>query len=194
MPKSLSRTVLLVSGLAIFAAYSAVLADAPTIDLNHTSAHFSAKHLLISTVQGDIPVKSVTVALGADNVPTTVMATLDLTKIDTHNDDRDKDLRSERFFNVQQYPDMTFKSTEITAQSGGNFTMQGDLTMRGVTKPVTLNGNVVGTAKDNKGRTHVGYAATGTVDRTQWAVGQAVPSAVVGNHIAITIEAEAILQ
>ena len=131
--------------------------------------------------------------LAADNIPTSVEATLDLTKIDTHNDQRDSDLRSDKFLNVQQFPEMTFKSTKITPQSGGNFVMNGDLTIHGVTKPVTVNGNVVGKVTDQRGKTHVGYAASVTLDRTQWGIGANVPPAIVGTEINITIEAEAIL-
>jgi polyisoprenoid-binding protein YceI len=189
----LPRVALIAAAATTLLAYTPAQADAPALDPNHTSAHFSAKHLLISTVQGDIPVKSVKVTLGPDNVPTSVEATLDATKIDTHNDMRDGDLRGDRFLNVQQFPEITFKSTKIVPQSGGNFVMNGDLTIHGVTKPVSVNGNVVGSVKDNKGKTHVGYAASLTLDRTQWGVGANVPPAIVSTDINITIEAEAIL-
>ena len=163
------------------------------IDLNHTSAHFAAKHLLISTVQGFVPIKSVTATFGKDNVPASVEALLDLSKIDTHNERRDNDLRSQRFLDVEQYPEMTFKSTKIVPGKRGHFTMEGTLTLRGVTKSVSVDGNVVGAIKDDKGRTHIGYAATTTIDRTQWGVGSTIPAAIVGNDIQITIEAEAII-
>jgi polyisoprenoid-binding protein YceI len=192
MPR-LSRALLIAAAASFFAAAPAARAEDVSIDPNHTSAHFAAKHLLISTVQGDIPVKSVKVTLASNNIPTSVEATLDLTKIDTHNDQRDSDLRSDKFLNVQQFPEMTFKSAKITPQSGGNFVMNGDLTIRGVTKPVSVSGNVVGTVKDGKGKTHVGYAASLTLDRTQWGIGANVPPEVVSTSINITIEAEAIL-
>jgi polyisoprenoid-binding protein YceI len=147
---------------------------------------------LISTVEGTIPVKSVTVTVDSTKIPTAITAVMDLTKLDTHNDQRDSDLRSDKFFNVQQFPDMTFKSTKITG-SGTTFVMNGDLTFHGVTKPITVNGTVNGTITDSRGRTHVGYTATATVDRTQWGIGPAYPQAVVNNTVAITIEAEAIL-
>jgi polyisoprenoid-binding protein YceI len=189
----LTRAVLIAAALFVWAAPAVRADETPSIDPNHTSAHFAAKHLLISTVQGDIPVKSVKVTLAADNIPTSVEATLDLTKIDTHNDQRDSDLRSDKFLNVQQFPEMTFKSTKIVPQSGGNFVMNGELTIHGVTKPVSVNGNVVGSVKDGRGRTHVGYAASVTLDRTQWGIGAGVPPEVVGTNINVTIEAEAIL-
>ena len=191
---SISRLGLIAAAAAMFfAAAPRVSVDAASIDLDNTQARFTAKHLLISTVQGFIPIKSVQIALGTNNVPTSIQAALDLSKLNTSNDQRDGDLRSDQFFDVQRFPTMTFASTKITPQSGGSFIMAGNLTMHGVTKPVTLNGTVGATIKDSQGKTHVGYTATGTVDRTQWGVGSGYPDAIVGNAISITIAAEAIL-
>ena len=164
-----------------------------TIDLNHTAAHFAAKHLVISTVQGSIPVKDVKLGLGAGFVPTSLEATLDLTKVDTHNERRDNDLRSDRFFDASKYPEMTFKSTKIVPGKGGAFTMDGILTMHGVSKPLTVNADVEGSIKDNQGRTHVGYSAAASVDRLEWGVGSGIPTTVVGQSIVVTIEAEVIV-
>ena len=167
---------------------------AATVDLVHTSTTFSAKHLLISNVAGYIPVTSAKVELGAGNVPTAVEAAMDLTKIDTHNDRRDNDLRSERFLDASKYPEMIFKSTKISPGKAGNFVMDGDLTIRGVTKPVVVNGTVSESIKDDRGRTHTGYTATATIDRTQWGVGASIPPQIVGHAVVITIEAEVIQQ
>ena len=186
-------TALAIAGLILLPGSVVVAQSAVTIDLNHTSTTFSAKHLLISNVAGYIPVTSAKVELGKGNVPTSVEAVMDLTKIDTHNDRRDNDLRSDRFLDVAKFPEMTFKSTKIVAQKGGNFVMNGDLTIRGTTKPVVVNGVVSESIKDDKGRTHVGYTASTIIDRTQWGVGSVIPPQIVGNNIVITIEAEAIL-
>lgn len=169
------------------------LADTPVdVDLNHTSATFSVKHLTISTVTGVIPVTSVKVSEGADHLPTAVEAVLDLTKINTQSDKRDADLRSEHWFDVAKYPNLTFKSTKITATGGGNFTMTGDMTAHGITKPVTLTCTLNGTIKDGRGRTHAGYDATTTVDRTQWAIGAGYAPLIAGNTITIKLEVETI--
>ncbi len=187
-----SRAALIAAAALFLAVAPALGAGEPTMDPNHTQTHFAVKHLLISTVEGTIPIKSVTVALNSSKIPTSVTAVMDLTKIDTHNDQRDSDLRSDKFFNVTQFPEMTFKSTSITG-SGTAFVMNGDLTFHGVTKPIVVNGTVNGTITDSKGRTHVGYTATATVDRTLWGIGPGYPQAVVANSVLITIEAEAIL-
>jgi len=187
----LTRAAAIAAALLLTAA-PAVRADEPTMDPNHTQAHFAVRHLLISTVEGTIPIKSVEVSFSSSKIPTSITAVMDLTKIDTHNDQRDSDLRSDKFFNVTQFPEMTFKSTSITG-SGTTFVVNGDLTFHGVTKPIVVNGTVNGTVTDSRGRTHVGYAATATIDRTQWGIGPGYPQAVVANSVAITIEAEAIL-
>lgn len=191
MTKTVRAAVMTAAALLIGIMTSGVQA-ATSIDPNHTQTHFTAKHLLISTVEGFVPVTSVEVTLGSDNVPTAVEAVMDLSKINTNNDQRDRDLRSDRFLDVEKYPEMTFKSTSITPGANNTFVMNGDLTIHGVTKPVVVNCTIGGTVKDNQGRTHIGYAASTTIDRTQFGVGTGVPSAVVGNTIAITIEAEAI--
>lgn len=169
------------------------IADTPVdVDLGHTSATFSLKHLTISTVTGVIPVTSVKVSEGADHVPTAVEAVLDLTKINTQNDKRDTDLKSEHWFDVAKYPNLTFKSTKITPTGGGNFTMNGDMTAHGITKPVTLTCTLNGTIKDGRGRTHAGYDATTTVDRTQWVLGPGYAPLIAGNTITIKLEVETI--
>lgn len=165
-----------------------------TLDPNHTTTNFAAKHLLISTVQGNIPVKSASLTLGEDNIPKSVEAVMDLTKVDTRNEKRDDDLRSDKFFDVAHFPEMTFKSTKITPQSTSTFLMIGDLTIHGITKPIAVNGTLDGTVKDKAGHTHIGYAAGATIDRRDWGIGANVPSGIVGDDITITIEAEAIVQ
>ena len=178
----------------LLASTPAALGEPTALDLNHTSTYFTAKHLLISSVPGYIPVTSAKMELASGNIPSSIEAVMDLNKIDTHNERRDNDLRSERFLDVARYPEMTFKSTKITPGKRGTFTVNGDLTIRGVTKPVVLSGSVSEAIKDDKGRTHVGYAANSTIDRTEWGIGATIPPAIVSKEIAINIEAEAILQ
>ena len=189
-----AATLAFVCGIWLATASFAAAQTAVHLDPNHTTTNFSAKHLLISTVQGNIPVKSASIELGENDVPTAVEAVMDMTKIDTRNQKRDDDLRSDRFLDVAQYPEMTFKSTKVAPGSNGQFTMDGLLTIRGVAKPVVLSGVVNGAIKDKQGRTHVGYAASTTIDRTQFGVGADVPAAIVSDQISITIEAEAIIQ
>ena len=176
-------------------AFSGTLASAQApfvVDRAHTSASFSVSHLTLTTVTGSVALKEVTIAgAGPDRVPSSIVADFDLKTIDTHEDTRDADLRSDHWFDIAKYPDMIFKSAKITGDVKA-MTILGDLSFHGVTKPVALTGKYIGSVVDGKGRTHVGYRATTTFDRTQWGIGSNFPSAIVGNDITVKIEAEAI--
>jgi polyisoprenoid-binding protein YceI len=130
--------------------------------------------------------------LGPDHALKTVGATLDLSTIDTHQSQRDNDLHSARWFDVATYPIMTFKSTSIAAGPNGTTNVTGDLTFHGITKPVTLATTFTGTVKDMKGRTHDGFSATATVDRTAWNLGPGFPPAIVGNAVTIDLQLDVI--
>lgn len=186
----LSRVALL-----LLAASFATAAGAATlaVDPPHTSATFSARHLLLTTVSGSILPTTVKIVLAQGNAPASAEATFDLNTIDTRSSDRDSDLKSDHWFAVAQYPMMTFKSTHVTApDASGAFTIDGDLTFHGVTKPVSLAAKIDGEIKDSRGRIHVGYSATATVNRRDWNLGLSYPSAVVGDEVTITIQLEAI--
>jgi polyisoprenoid-binding protein YceI len=163
-----------------------------TIDPNHTSATFSVKHLTISTVSGKIGIKDATISIAPDDTLTSAKAELDLSTIDTQVADRDDDLKSDRWFAIAKYPTMTFQSTKITGDKSA-LTVAGNLTFLGKTNPVTLTAAYQGSIKDPRGRTHIGYVATGIVDRSLWDLGPNFPAAVVANQITITIELEAIV-
>lgn len=162
------------------------------VDRAHTTASFSVSHLTLTTVAGSVAIKEITLdGIGPDRLPTSIAADFDLKTIDTREADRDNDLRSDHWFDTAKYPDMIFKSSKITGDAKA-MTIAGDLTYHGVTKPVTLAGTYVGSIVDGKGRTHVGYNATTTFDRTQWGLGTGFPSAIVGNDITVKIDVEAV--
>jgi len=170
---------------------SAVARADVSVDPPHTSVAFSVKHLTLTTVSGTIGVKSASIGVGADDVLTSAVATLDLSTIDTKVGDRDNDLRSDHWFDVAKYPLLTFKSTKIGGDKNA-MKVTGDLTFHGITNPVTLDAKYEGSVKDDKGRTHRGYSATGVIDRTKWNLGNNYPAIVVGNDVTITINLEAV--
>ena len=183
--------LLAVAAAALFMSQApASAADIP-VDPAHTSATFSVKHLTLTTISGTIGVKDASIAIAPGDVLTSAKATLDVATIDTKFPDRDADLKSDHWFNVAADPTMTFVSTRITGDKA-NMTILGNLTFHGKTNPVTLVAKFEGSVKDQKGRTHVGYSATGTIDRTQWGVGTSYPPAIVGDDITLTIEVEAV--
>lgn len=191
MPRIL---VLTVACLAL--ATAPALAESYVADVGHTSAEFAVTHLALSRVKGTIPVKSATIvtAPGKD-VPTDVEAVLDLTGIDSHNDRRDNDLKSDHWLDIAKYPTIAFKSTSITAAADGTITMLGNLTIHGTTKPVTLIAHLEGKGKDARGNDRVAYTAQGKIDRRDFGItDQASPGGnlVVGNDIAISLEIEGV--
>jgi polyisoprenoid-binding protein YceI len=161
-----------------------------SVDPVHSSAQFTARHFGIVPVIGTIPIKNATVKLSeGSQIPVAVSASLDPTQLDTHDSRRDDDLRSPHFFDVATQPAMTFASTNITASDPKHFTIEGNLTMHGQTHPVTLIAEVVASGKSPRGRDIIAYAATATIDRTQW--GMTYGPMIVSNNVDISLNIEA---
>src|ERR1700736_2389556 len=141
-----------------------------TMDANHSAITFAIRHLGLSKVRGRFRVFDVFLDIGPSASEFEVVANIDLASIDTSNSDRDAHLRSTDFFNVDQHPTMTFRSTRIEPVDDG-YTMIGDLTLNGITRSVTLdvesNGLVVVPAD---GRTHFGLSAVGELRRSEFGI------------------------
>ena len=177
---------------ALFASIPALAAGSQTwtVDPVHSTAQFTARHFGIVPVIGTIPILRASVELDpGSQIPVAVSAELDASKVDTHNDHRDSDLRSAHYFNVTETPTIKFVSTKVTGTDPTHFTIAGDFTMHGQTHPVTLSAQVVASGKTPRGRSIVAYAATATIDRTQW--GMTYGPLVVGNNVDLSINAEA---
>ncbi|MFY9738616.1 MAG: YceI family protein [Candidatus Cybelea sp.] len=161
-----------------------------TVDPVHSTAQFTARHFGIVPVIGTIPVEKASVQLNAGSqIPIAVSAELDASKLDTHNDIRDSDLRSAHYFDVASTPEIRFVSTRIDGTDPKHFTIAGDLTMHGETHPVVLNAQVVASGKSPRGRSIIAYGASVTIDRTQW--GMTYGQLVVGNSVDISLNIEA---
>ena len=181
---------LMVLGMAAALAVPAV--GAPTtwqIDPNHANAQFVARHLGISNVQGEFTHVTGTVVIDDQDITkSSVDATLDVNSIYTRVTMRDNDLKSERFFNAAQFPSITFKSTKITKASDGSVKMTGDLTIKGVTKSVTLDVVNLTAPVQAMGGTRRGVAASTHINRQDFGV-SAMPGGV-GDDIAIQLDLE----
>jgi len=166
------------------------------IDPAHTAAGFAVKHLMISTVRGQFKGVSGTVVWDDQDVSkSTIDVAIDATTVDTSEPMRDKDLKSEKFFDVAKYPTITFKSKKIENVSAGKLKVTGDLTIHGVTKEVVLD--VEGpsnTVKDPWGNTRVAASATTKVNRqdygVKWNANIDGGGVVVGDDVNITIDLE----
>jgi polyisoprenoid-binding protein YceI len=171
-----------------------------TIDKSHSEADFSVKHMGISKVHGSFRGVSGTIKFEAGNPNVwSVDASIDVNTIDTGVADRDKHLKSADFFEVERYPTMTFKSTGVKA-AGSGFEVAGDLTLHGVTKPVTLSMEAPGNEQlgmDTKS-VHRGFTATTTINRKdfglKWNGTLKSGDAVIGDEVKIELDIEAVRQ
>lgn len=168
------------------------------LDPAHTLVEFSAKHLMISTVKGRISGVEGTIYID-ENEPanSSVEVTLAAATLDTRIDQRDQHLRSADFLDVEKFPEIKFRSTDIQGDEQ-NFKLTGDLTIRDVTRPITLDVTFEGQTKDPWGGERVGFSATGKFDRRDfgltWNVLLESGGLTVGNDIKVQIELEAVKQ
>ncbi len=187
---------LLASLLAIAPAFALAATSSWNVDPSHSQVGFGVKHLVISTVRGEFKTYSGKIALDeADVTKSTVEATIDVNSIDTKVADRDAHLRSPDFFDAAKYPSMTFRSTKVAKAGKGKLKVTGDLTLRGVTKPVVLEVATTPEVKGMQGEARRGFAATTKISRKAFGLTwnnlvEAGPA--VGDEVTITLELEAV--
>jgi polyisoprenoid-binding protein YceI len=164
------------------------------IDPAHSSAQFAVKHLAISTVRGAFhgcaALVAVTKVAGTvqfddkDIAKSSVDVTIDAGSVDTRQPDRDKDLRSDHFFDVEHNPTITFKSKKVEQVAPGKLKVTGDLTIHGTTKEVVLD------VDGPRGNQRMGVNASTKINRKDFGVGASYGAAIIGEDISITIDAE----
>jgi polyisoprenoid-binding protein YceI len=168
------------------------------IDPAHSSAQFAVKHLAISTVRGAFTKVNGTVQLDdKDITKSSVDVTIDVNSVDTRVPDRDKDLRSDHFFDAEHFPTITFKSKRVEQVAPGKLKVTGDLTMHGITKEVTLDvDGPTAPVKDPWGNQRIAINATTKINRqdfgVKWNGTMDNGGVVVGDEVAITIDAESV--
>jgi polyisoprenoid-binding protein YceI len=158
--------------IAVFAISAFAQDNTWQIDPNHSAAQFAVRHMGISTVRGAFSKVTGTVQYDpADPSKTVVDITIDTNSIDTRVEARDKDLRSPRFFDVEKYPTITFKSKRVNSAGKGKMKITGDLTMHGVTAEVVLDvDGPNGPNKDPRGNLHMGASATTQLNRQDFGI------------------------
>ena len=145
------------------------------IDAVHSQIGFAVTHLGISVVRGTLDSFGGTLTVGETLVDTTVEIEADMASVHSSNEGRNDVIRGENFFDTAQYPTMTFRSTAI-AENGDGYQLTGDLTLRGITEPVTLDVSYNGSALfPIDGTTHFGFSATGEFSRSAYGVSFGVP-------------------
>ncbi len=164
------------------------------LDPPHSAAQFAVRHMGISTVRGTFTKVTGDVRYSAvDPTKSSLDITIDAASLDTRVDMRDKDLRSPHFFDTAKYPTIAFKSKQVELAGAGKLKVTGDLTIRGVTKEVTLDvDGPTSPTKDPRGNEHMGASATTKINRQDFGV--SADSGMVGDDVNITIDVEMIKQ
>lgn len=138
-------------------------------DAAHSNIRFAVSHMVISEVEGNFGSYEGSVkASKSDFSDAVINFSIDVSSIDTDNENRDEHLRNADFFNVEQFPTITFKSKSMEKMDEKNFKLTGDFTMLGVTREIVLKATYGGTVTDPWGNVKAGFKVRGTIDRTQW--------------------------
>jgi polyisoprenoid-binding protein YceI len=168
-----------------------------TLDTAHSSFAFSVKHMVVATVRGRFTDFAVDADIDTDDL-TKSRATVrvDVASVDTGDTNRDTHLRSADFFHGEEHPQMTFVSTRIESKGGNEYRLIGDLTIRGITKEVVLDGEVNGPVKDPYGNDRIGITGEGTLNRKDfglnWNALLEAGGAVVADRVKLDVDIELI--
>lgn len=167
-----------------------------TLDPAHTSIELSVRHMMVATVRGRVQAARGMLIVDGSGDPekSGVDVEIDAASIDTGNGDRDNHLRSPDFLDVENYTTMRFRSTSVDDRGDGTLRVRGDLTVRDVTRPVTLETELGGVVNDPYGKVRMGFSATTTIDRSEfgltWNAALEGGGLVVGDKVKLTIDAE----
>ena len=171
-------------------------------DTVHSHIGFVVRHIMVSKVRGRFTGFDVEIVTAENPLESSATLTVDLSTIDTDNETRDNHIRSSDFFDVESHPQMTYRTTAIRPDGDG-FAVDGDLTLRGVTRQVPLKLTVEGFGPDPFrpdpfGGTRAGFSATGEINRTDFGVSYNGPipggGVAIGDKVQIVLEVEAVLQ
>jgi polyisoprenoid-binding protein YceI len=167
-----------------------------TIDASHSEVGFAVRHLMVSKVRGRFTAFEGSIVTADDPLASSVTASVDLASIDTGTGQRDEHIRSADFFDTEANRTMTYRSTGLRTD-GGDFVLDGELTLKGVTRAVPLHLELNGFGPDAWGGTRVGFTAAGEINRSDfgvsWNAALEGGGVVVGDKVQIHLEVEAVL-
>ncbi len=168
------------------------------IDPAHSSADFTVRHMMVTNVRGSFGNLSGTINFDPENPgASSVEATIDVATINTGVEDRDNHLRSADFFEVEKYPNITFKSTDVEVTGDNSAKITGDLTIRDVTNPVVLDVDFLGQGGSPFGDTRAGFEATTKIDREAfgltWNQALETGGVLVGKDIKVSLDIQGVL-
>lgn len=167
------------------------------IDPSHSAIHFSVRHMVVSKTRGRFTRWGGQISFDPqDPALSTVQVTIEPASLDTADAQRDAHLRSPDFFDVEKFPEASFRSTTVQDLGGGKLRVAGELTIRGVTKPVVLQAVYEGSGKDPWGGERAGFTASATIDRREfgleWNKALETGGVLVGEKVELTLEVEAV--
>ncbi|WP_296089086.1 YceI family protein [uncultured Corynebacterium sp.] len=169
-----------------------------TIDKEHTVIGFVTKHAMVTKVRGNFGEFEGTINVAENIADSTAEATIKADSISTGNEDRDGHVKNEDFFNVEEYPELSFTTTNVNVDEDGNGTVTGDLTIKGTTKSVDLKVEEVATAEDPFGNFRLGFEAQTKINRKDFGINFNAPlktgGVLVSEDIKIELEVSAIKQ
>ncbi len=173
------------------------LAGTYNVDPAHTRIGFASRHAMVSKVRGSFNEFEGSGYFDAENAANSrLILTVKAASIDTRNPDRDAHLRSEDFLDVEHYPDITFVSTAVEQLDGNGYRVTGDLTIKGVTRPVTVDFELIGTAVDPFGNERIGFEGTTTINRkdfgVSWNVALEAGGVLVSEKVTLEFEVSAV--
>jgi polyisoprenoid-binding protein YceI len=166
-----------------------------TLDKSHSGITFSVRHMMITNVRGSFNDFDAVVTADPNNLSALeATITIEANSVNTKDEGRDGHLKSPDFFNVEQFPQIIFKTTSLVSKGGEDYTLNGDIMIAGVTKSITLNAEISGPAKDPWGNTKYGVVADGVINRSEfglsWNAALETGGFLVGDAIKVHIELE----
>jgi polyisoprenoid-binding protein YceI len=168
------------------------------LDPSHSHVGFSVRHLMVSKTKGRFADVLATIVIGDDPLDSSLEVEIPVASVDTRDETRDGHLLSADFFDAENHPTITYRSTKVTPEGEGRWTVDGELTVRGATLPVPLDVTFEGGARDPWGSSRIGFTAHAEVDREAfgltWNQALETGGVLVGKTVKIDIEAEAIRQ
>jgi polyisoprenoid-binding protein YceI len=181
-----------VASMLLWGISTAMPASAQTyqIDPVHSSLLFRVKHMDTAYVYGMFTsMKGTVVVDEANPARSSINIEVDANSVYTHNEQRDNHLRSPDFFNTRQFPTITFKSTQVRRINANTVQVRGDLTIRGVTRPITANVTLTGKGKNPQGKDIIGFETTFTIRRSEFGIRYGLPG--LGDEVQVTLSIEA---
>jgi len=185
------KTLIALLTTAALLSFKSVAPATWTSDPAHSKLGFTVTHMMVSDVEGTFKNFTATVTASKDDFSDAVIEmNADIASVSTDNDQRDTHLKSPDFFDAAKFPKMTFKSTAVKATSDKTYKVTGNLTIKGVTKPVIFDAALRGTYVNQAKKTVAGFKITGTINRKDFGVGSTFGNAMVSEEVTLIANAE----